>query len=35
MAYYSTYDFQSGLKVMFGGHPCSIMENEYVKAGKG
>jgi len=35
MAYYSTNDFKSGLKVMLDGNPCSIMENEYVKPGKG
>jgi elongation factor P len=29
MAYYSTNDFKSGLKVMLDGNPCSIMENEY------
>jgi len=33
MANYS--DFKSGLKVMLDGNPCSIMENEYVKPGKG
>ena len=35
MAYYSTNDFKAGLKVMLDGNPCSIMENEYVKPGKG
>lgn len=35
MAYYSTNDFKGGLKVMLDGNPCSIMENEYVKPGKG
>ena len=35
MAYFSTNDFKSGLKVMLDGNPCSIMENEYVKPGKG
>ena len=35
MANYSTNDFKSGLKVMLDGNPCSIMENEYVKPGKG
>jgi elongation factor P len=35
MANYSTNDFKSGLKVMLDGDPCSIMENEYVKPGKG
>lgn len=35
MATYSTNEFKSGLKVMLDGDPCSIMENEYVKPGKG
>jgi elongation factor P len=35
MANYSTNDFKSGLKVMFEGDPCAILENEYVKPGKG
>ncbi len=35
MANYSTNDFKQGLKVMLDGNPCSIMENEYVKPGKG
>ena len=35
MANYSTNEFKSGLKVMHDGNPCSIMENEYVKPGKG
>ena len=35
MANYSTNDFRSGLKVMLDGDPCSILENEYVKPGKG
>jgi elongation factor P len=35
MASYSTNDFKSGLKVMLDGDPCSILENEYVKPGKG
>ncbi len=35
MANYSTNDFKPGLKVMLDGNPCSIMENEYVKPGKG
>ena len=35
MAYYSTNDFKQGLKIMLDGNPCSIMENEYVKPGKG
>ena len=35
MASYSTNEFRSGLKVMLEGEPCSIIENEFVKPGKG
>ncbi|ENQ5621767.1 elongation factor P [Acinetobacter baumannii] len=35
MANYSTNDFKPGLKVMLDSNPCSIMDNEYVKPGKG
>ena len=35
MANYSTNDFKPGLKVMLDGDPCAILENEYVKPGKG
>lgn len=35
MASYSTNEFRSGLKVMLEGDPCSIIENEFVKPGKG
>lgn len=35
MAFYSTNEFKGGLKVMLDGDPCSILENEYVKPGKG
>jgi elongation factor P len=35
MANYSTSEFKSGLKVMLDGDPCAIVENEYVKPGKG
>lgn len=35
MANYSTNEFKSGLKVMIDNDPCSIIENEYVKPGKG
>ena len=35
MASYSTSEFRSGLKVMLDGDPCSILENEFVKPGKG
>ncbi len=31
----STNDFRSGLKLMIDGDPCSIIENEFVKPGKG
>lgn len=35
MAGYSTSEFKSGLKVMMDGDPYAIMENEFVKPGKG
>ncbi len=35
MASYSTNEFKSGLKVLMDGDPCSIIENEFVKPGKG
>ncbi|MCB1850565.1 MAG: elongation factor P [Gammaproteobacteria bacterium] len=35
MASYSTNEFKGGLKVMLDGDPCSIIENEFVKPGKG
>jgi elongation factor P len=35
MASYSTAQFRSGMKVMLDGDPCSILENEMVKPGKG
>lgn len=35
MANYSTNEFKPGLKVLLDGEPCSILENEYVKPGKG
>lgn len=35
MSTYSTTDFRGGLKIMLDGSPCSILENEYVKPGKG
>ena len=35
MATYSTSDFKGGLKFMLDNEPCVIMENEYVKPGKG
>lgn len=35
MATYSTSEFKNGLKVLVDGEPCSIIENEMVKPGKG
>ncbi|OGT51774.1 MAG: elongation factor P [Gammaproteobacteria bacterium RIFCSPHIGHO2_12_FULL_42_13] len=35
MSKFSTNEFKSGLKVMMDGDPYSILENEYVKPGKG
>jgi len=35
MSNYSTNEFKSGLKVMIDGDPYSILENEFVKPGKG
>lgn len=35
MTVYSTSDLRSGLKVMFEREPCLILENEFVKPGKG
>ncbi len=35
MATYSTSEFKSGLKVLIDAEPCSIIENEMVKPGKG
>jgi elongation factor P len=35
MAIYSTNEFKSGLKVMLDNDPCAIIENEFVKPGKG
>lgn len=35
MALISTNEFRGGLKVMLDGDPCSIIENEFVKPGKG
>ena len=35
MASFSTNEFKSGLKVMLDGNPCAILENEFVKPGKG
>lgn len=35
MATFSTNEFKSGLKLMIDGEPCAVLENEYVKPGKG
>ena len=35
MATYSTNEFKSGLKLLLDGDPCVIVENEFVKPGKG
>lgn len=35
MASYSTSEFKAGLKIMIDGDPCVIVENEFVKPGKG
>lgn len=35
MAKYSTNEFRNGLKVMLDNDPCSIIDNEFVKPGKG
>lgn len=35
MATFSTNEFKPGLKVMLDNDPCAILENEYVKPGKG
>ncbi len=35
MASYATNEFRPGLKVLLEGAPCSILENEFVKPGKG
>ena len=35
MANYSTNDFRPGLKVMVENDPCEILDNEFVKPGKG
>ena len=35
MASYSTNEFRSGLRIIIDSHPCIIVENEFVKPGKG
>ncbi|SBT82074.1 Elongation factor P [secondary endosymbiont of Trabutina mannipara] len=33
--YYSTKEFSCGIKIMFDGEPCSIIDNQFVNPGKG
>ena len=35
MASYSTNEFRGGLKIILDGEPFTIVENEFVKPGKG
>ena len=35
MGTYSTSEFKAGLKIMLDKEPCAIIENDYVKPGKG
>ncbi len=35
MATFNTNEFKSGLKIMLDGNPCVIVENQFVKPGKG
>lgn len=35
MSSYNTSQFKSGLKIIIDGDPCTIVENEFVKPGKG
>jgi elongation factor P len=35
MASYNTNEFRSGLRIIMDSHPCIIVENEFVKPGKG
>ncbi|WP_108652230.1 elongation factor P [Dongshaea marina] len=35
MPNYSTNEFRAGLKIMLDNEPCAIIENEFVKPGKG
>ena len=35
MATYNTNEFRGGLKVLLDGEPHAIIENEFVKPGKG
>ena len=35
MANYGTNEFKAGLKLTIDGDPCSILDSEFVKPGKG
>ncbi|CUX96141.1 Elongation factor P [Candidatus Gullanella endobia] len=35
MTSYNTNEFRTGLKIIFDGEPCIIIDNEFVKPGKG
>ena len=35
MSNYTTNEFRGGLKILLDGDPCTIIENEMVKPGKG
>ena len=35
MVSYSTSDFKPGLKIMIDSDPCEIIEEEFIKPGKG
>ncbi len=35
MASFSTNEFRGGMKIMLDNEPCVIIENEFVKPGKG
>ncbi|MDX2411967.1 MAG: elongation factor P, partial [Woeseiaceae bacterium] len=35
MANYNTSEFKSGLRIIIDRDPCIIVENEFVKPGKG
>ena len=35
MANHSTSDMRTGAKVMVDGDPCTVLENEHVRPGKG
>ena len=35
MVNYNTNEFRGGLKIIINGDPCTIVENEFIKPGKG